>query len=121
VTEYEELTTSAGSFVSWTEPGDSVEGRVVSFSIDGGRNFDGDPVPELVLDTADGTQTITCSQANLKRLATELAARFVPGTPCRIEFEGMKKTANGTGEYKSFKAFLPPAGRLVDVTDEQGF
>jgi hypothetical protein len=48
-----------GTFVKWANVGDVVDGVVVRFTLDGGRDFNGDPCPEIVLDpcTPKGSDT----------------------------------------------------------------
>jgi hypothetical protein len=110
--DYEELT-GTGSFVKWTEVGQSVEGVIVSFTTDGGQDFDGKPCPELTLDTAEGLQTVTCAQANIKSKVLGNAAKLVPGARCRVTYSGTYESKNGTPGKEFRVAVAPPA--LVDV------
>jgi hypothetical protein len=84
-----------GSYVKWEDVGQMVEGNVVAFTLDGGRDFNGQPCPEITLSTADGIQKVTCGQANLKSKAQKNAAKFVAGAFCRVTFSGTYPSDKG--------------------------
>ena len=118
MSEYEELTGS-GQFVKWDTVGQVVEGEIVTFTPDGGRDFDGDECPELTLSTDDGFATITCAQASLKRIVTRNADKLVPGAKCRVTFAGTYESKNGT-PGKDFKVQLAPPAP-VQMADLDAF
>lgn len=105
-TEYEELTGS-GQFVKWETVGQFVEGTVAAFSLDGGKDFDGNACPEITLDTTDGLQTVTCAQASIKRIAMSNSEKFVAGAKCRITYSGTYESKSGT-PGKEFKVGIAP-------------
>lgn len=49
-----------GDFVKWENPGDTIEGEILSISE--GSDFNGQPVPLLVFATADGEMKWTVGQ-----------------------------------------------------------
>jgi hypothetical protein len=104
--EFEELSTS-GTFATFKSLGDSYTGRIEQFSLDGGTDFDGNPVPLLVLATVDGTVKITGSQASLRRQMTELATRLTVGHGCKVTYDSDYETKHGT-KGKSFAVAVTP-------------
>jgi hypothetical protein len=103
-----------GTFVKWQSVGDVVDGVVVRFTLDGGRDFNGDPCPEIVLDpctpkgsdtnvelTGDAHQIVTAGQANLKRQVLANPARFAEGHRVRITYKADAKSSND----RTFKEF----------------
>ena len=103
-----------GTFVKWANVGDVVDGVVVRFTLDGGRDFNGDPCPEIVLDpcvpkgsdftvelTGEEPKVVTAGQANLKRQVVENAARFAVGHRVRIAYADDAESSNG----RTFKRF----------------
>lgn len=103
-----------GTFVKWEKPGDVVDGVVARFTTDGGRDFNGDPCPEVVLDpctpkgddftvelTGEASQVVTCGQANLKRQVVENPGRFAVGHRVRITYADDAESSNG----RTFKRF----------------
>jgi hypothetical protein len=118
-TQYEDIA-GGGSFVKFEDKGDKVEGQVISFGMDTGSDINGNPVPSIDVDTADGIVTITCSQASLKRKASTAMAqgKLVRGCQILVELVDFYDTPKGKG--KDFRlAVAPPA--LVDIADETGF
>jgi hypothetical protein len=115
--EFEDVEVPQGTFIGWGKIGQTIRGRVITYSATGGRSFNGDDCPQVVLElTLDATNykdkgtteenlssgelvTITAGQANLSR-ALE-AANPAKGDELRIKFDDTYKTAQGTG--KSFK------------------
>ncbi len=114
---FEDVEVPKGTYIGWAEVGQVVTGRVVSYSPEGGRNFNDEACPQLVLElTADATNfkdkgatretlpagefaTITAGQANLARSIRTADPK--PGDIIRITHDGTFKTGKGDG--KSFK------------------
>jgi hypothetical protein len=114
--QYEDIGT-AGSYMKWENVGDVVEGIIVTSSPDQGTDFDGNPVPQVVVRTDDGdTIVINGSQAALKRAFVQGADRLRPGHRCRIEYTGTYETDRGT-PGKSFRVQATPQPVMDDVTD----
>lgn len=123
---------TAGTFVKWTDIGDTVDGVIVRFSIDGGRDFNGDPCPEIVVNpctpkgdnhtvelTGDSPQVITCGQSNLRRQVEANPGRFLPDHRIKITYKADARS-NNDRTYKEFdvKATSRPVRILGAVTDD---
>lgn len=100
MTDYDEFT-AAGTYQKWEDVGDTVEGRILDFTIDGGSDFDGKPCPELSVETTSGVVIITAGQANLRRLLTERASKLTDGHGVKVTFSGTYPTKQG-GTGKEF-------------------
>lgn len=96
MTSYDTIPAPSGSYVKWEHKGDVVEGRIGSFTVDGGRDFDGNACPELTVETTEGTVTVTCSPANLRRQIEANAVRFRVGHGVRVEFTDTYESKQGT-------------------------
>jgi hypothetical protein len=112
--EWEESTIQQGAFIGWGKLGQTVTGRVVDFTADGGRDFNGDPCPQVVLELTESCDnykdkgathetvaagefvTITAGQANLRRHLTTISPK--PGDRLRVRYETDYKTPSGTGK-----------------------
>jgi hypothetical protein len=104
--EFDELATG-GTYASFKTIGDTYTGRIESFSLDGGTDFEGNPVPLLVLGTTEGLVKITASQASLRRQLTELATRLAVGHGCKVTYDSDYETKHGT-KGKSFAIAVTP-------------
>lgn len=90
-------------FVKFEEVGDNVKGEVLE--INEGRDFNGNPCPQLVIETDDGTRTLTAGQ---KQLQARLAEK-------RPEIgDEVSITYSGVGEGKP--GFAPAKLFTVEVT-----
>jgi hypothetical protein len=117
MTEWEEVTPSSGTYVQWGKPGQVVEGTLLEISLTAGRAFDESECPELRIDTADGTQIVTCGQANLRRWVNQQnLAQYHVGGPIRIEYLKDEPLAGG----KSYKSFNVKTAKPA-LTDVSGF
>lgn len=105
-----------GNYWKAENVGDKIVGVIRTVGI--GRDFNGDPCPELVVDTDDGEKTITCAQANLKAQIVAMDPRPKPGDKIGITFSGKERAA--LGEKKVFTIQLK-AGEPVRVPDEEAF
>lgn len=117
MTDYDVLP-SGGTFAKWESIGDTVEGRIASFSIDGGTDFDNNPCPQLVVETTGGNVTVNGGQAALRRMMTSHATRLVPGHGVRIVYSGDYKTKQGT-TGKDFTIGVTPQP-IAPITVELG-
>lgn len=104
--DFEELA-SGGMYAKWEAIGDEVVGRIAAFSIDGGTDFNGDPCPQLVVETTGGNVTINGGQAALRRLFSEYATRLVPTHGVRVRYSGDYETKHGT-KGKDFSLAVTP-------------
>lgn len=117
MTNWEDIEVPQGTFIGWGKIGQTVTGKVLSFSSEGGTDFNGNPCPQLVVELAEQADnykdkgathetiaagelvTITAGLANLKRSLN--AASLNPGDLVKITFDDTYKTPSGEG--KSFK------------------
>jgi hypothetical protein len=119
--EYEELSTGSGTFQKWEKVGDTVEGRIHSFTVDGGRDFYGNPCPEVVVETTHGNVTVTASQKNLAKQLERHATRLGIGHAIKITWAGEYDTKHGT-KGKDFTLAVsktPVAPVVVELTDDE--
>ena len=66
IDDFEDVGSVTGSYVKWDQVGDFVQGVIVAYSVDGGTDFNGETVPQIVLGTADGNVIVNGSQKNLR-------------------------------------------------------
>lgn len=88
----------SGDYIKFSEVGDKVVGVVLRIGL--GSDFNGNPCPQIVLDTEDGEKTVNCGQANLKAQVMALDPRPKAGDKMRITFSETKPAAKG--ELKVF-------------------
>jgi hypothetical protein len=96
---YEKYTQS-GDFIKFDEIGDQVVGVIKE--VREGRDFNGNPCPELVLELDDGEEkTVTAGQVRLKMQLAEKAPQV--GDKIRITYSGVSKDAKpGRAPAKEF-------------------
>lgn len=99
-------------FVTFTEFGDKVTGEILSIGV--GKDFAGNPVPELVIDTEDGPRTLTAGQAMLKSALAEKEPQV--GDYLRVEYvkDGEKKP--GKNPPKVFDVQVERIGKDAPTT-----
>ena len=117
--DYEELS-SGGQYVKWESIGDSVEGRIGAFSLDGGTDFNDNPCPQLVVETIGGNIIVNGAQASLKRAFTQNATRLIAGHGVKVTYAGTYETPKGEG--KSFTLGVTPkpiAPITVELADDE--
>jgi hypothetical protein len=73
--------------------GAQIGGTIVRVGL--GTDFNGNPCPQLVIDTADGEKTVNAGQANLKAQVMALDPRPKAGDKIRITFSSTQKAAKG--------------------------
>jgi len=118
--DFDELVTG-GTYAKFETIGDSYTGRIAAFDLEGGTDFNGDPCPQLVLETEDGIVKVSAGQAALRRRMTEYATRLVVGHGVRITYSGDYETKHGT-KGKDFKIGVtktPVAPIVVELTDDE--
>lgn len=112
--EFEEIA-GGGNYAKFDAPGDKVTGTFVSGGITSETDFDGNPCPGIVIDTADGLVTVCASQASIKRKAETAYSqgKLTPGCKVEVELVGFYDTKSGS-KGKDF-ALRVAAAPLVDV------
>ena len=116
MTDWKQIQTG-GTFATFTEVGDKVEGTIVSASLTDGSDFDGKPCPLVVVKTADGLINVTCSLANLRTgIKNAFAGNDLqPGGKILFEMTGFYETGKGS-QGKSFTLKTAPP-ELTDVSE----
>jgi len=126
-TEWEEVVIPGGNFIGWgVKGGQHVTGKIVSISLTGGRDFNQEPCPEMMVELTEKAAsfnkanerteyapgdivTVTAGLANLR--STLERVKPVPlaeGQEIKLTMEGMLKSASSGFEYKSFKLARNP-------------
>jgi hypothetical protein len=98
IDDFEDVGSVTGSYVKWDQVGDFVQGVIVAYSVDGGTDFNGETVPQIVLGTADGNVIVNGSQKNLRNKLRDGAPKLGLGRMCRITFSGTYEGQKGTGK-----------------------
>jgi hypothetical protein len=83
----------SGDYMKFDTVGARIAGTVVRIGL--GTDFNGNPCPQIVLDTDDGEKTVNCGQANLKAQVMLLDPRPKPGDKMRITYSSTTKAAKG--------------------------
>ena len=94
---WEEFTNN-GDFVSFKEVGDSVVGVIKSIRT--GKDFNGNPCPELILEVDGEERTVTAGQVLLKAALAEKAPQV--GDKVRIVYSGIGDAKPGKAPAKQF-------------------
>lgn len=117
MTDYEDIS-GGGTFAKFDDIGDKVEGTVITCGLDTATDFDGNPVPGIDIDTADGVVTVTCSNASLKRKAQTAIStgKLTRGSKVLVELTGFYETTKGS-KGKDFRLAVAPAP-LVDISTD---
>jgi len=89
----------SGDWITFAEIGDSVVGTLKD--IHRGKDFNGNPCPELVIDTAEGTKTVTAGQVRLKLALAD--ARPQVSDKIAIVFIGYAPASGGQNPAKLFE------------------
>ena len=109
-----ELQTNS-DYVKFEKEGDTVTGTVVNISAH--KWDDGSVSPQILLDTADGQQTVTAGQVRLKALLAE--KRPEVGDGLTITMIGVEKRAGGkTLKLWTVDVVRGGGGNLKAVPDE---
>jgi len=82
---------STSAYVRFENPGDTVTGTVINISAH--KWDDGSVSPQILLQTADGQQTVTAGQVRLKAMLAE--RRPEVGDTLTITHTGIEKRAGG--------------------------
>lgn len=100
------LAMPAGDYISFANPGDTVVGDITSIGV--GTDYNGDPCPQLNLNTDDGAKTVTAGQYDLKAQLAQL--RPAVGDRIAIVFSQYETTPNGR-QVKKFDIQVKPGDR----------
>lgn len=96
--EYSKYVTS-GDYVKFENVGDQIIGVIKD--VREGRDFNGNPCPELILETDDGSErTVSAGQVLLKAALAEKAPQ--PGDRVRITYSGVGDAKPGKAPAKQF-------------------
>lgn len=104
----------AGGFFKFDEIGDSIEGEVVV--VQEGSDFKGKPCPELIIETSDGTRTVTAGQAMLKAALADKQPQ--KGDRVRISYSADGEGKPGQAPAKLFDVVVEKAGAVAPVSAE---
>lgn len=108
---------AGGDYVKWENVGDSIVGKFLSISKDGGTDFNGNVCPLVVIETDDGeTRKLTVAQANLKGKLWEAKPR--PGDRIAIAFTSTTKVDKG--EMKVFEIEVKRAEEVAATKPATG-
>jgi hypothetical protein len=114
---FEDVGSVTGTYVKWNEGvGQKVQGVIVSYSVDGGTDFNGNAVPQIVIGTEDGNVIVNGSQANLGRNLRDGAAKLGVGRICRITWSGTFETPKGEGKEFTVQARDAKPGEVEALT-----
>lgn len=85
----------SGDYWKADEIGARIAGTIIRVGL--GTDFNGNPCPQLVIDTGgdEGEKTVNCGQANLKAQMMTLSPRPKPGDKIRITYSSTQKAAKG--------------------------
>lgn len=100
------------SFMKFEQIGDSIAGDIVA--ITDGDDFNGNPCPQLTLDTEDGVRKVTCGQ---KMLQAALAEREPQeGDHITITYSGVGEGKPGRAPAKLFTVEVVRAAEVEKVS-----
>lgn len=96
-----EMPRGDGSYIRWNEPGDKAVGTIVEMGV--GSDINGNPCPQLTINTTDGDVIVTCSQAQLRSKIIEIhkTSTIRVGDKIAIVYTGNENRAGG----KTLKMF----------------
>jgi hypothetical protein len=101
---------TGGEFVKWQKPGDQVVGRITK--IGPGKDFDGNTVPQVDLETDEGTKrSITVAQANLAAQFREIRPKV--GDRIWVKYARDEKAEKGM--KKVFEIKVDVGGQSEDT------
>ena len=101
-----------GEFVKWTDVDQLVEGTVTELRV---GNYKGKTYPEVVIETAEGSRTVSANQASLKRQLADDPPAIGDTISIRYMGEGEKK-----GDQNPIKLFHVKVGHRSAGADGGG-
>ena len=96
--EFEDIGSVSGTFAKWDNVGDAYRGVILAYSVDGGTDFNGEVVPQIVLGTDEGNVVINGSQKNLRNKLRDGAPKLRVGRICLVTFSGTYEAPKGLGK-----------------------
>lgn len=118
-TQWEDIDVPRGAYISWApKPGQTVTGKVLDYTTNGGTDFNGNPCPQVSMELREDTYSINkhgerfdhpagdlivinAGVASLKRAV--LAANPTAGDLLKISYSGTYKTKEGEGKEFDIK------------------
>lgn len=114
---WDKYANAGATYQKWVEPGDQVVGTIKI--IREGKDYNGNPVPELVLEDGNGGSLIV--QASQVMLIAELAAAApAEGDRIRITYTGNGEAKSGRNAPKLFTVEVKP-GKVEEETEQKIF
>ena len=104
IDDFEDIGSVSGTFAKWENVGDAYQGVILAYSVDGGTDFNGEIVPQIVLGTTEGNVVINGSQKKLRTKLSDGAAKLGVGRICRITFSGTFEAPKGLGKEFTVQA-----------------
>ena len=120
IDDFEDVGSVTGSYAKWENVGDFYQGVIVAYSVDGGTDFNGQPVPQIVLGTTEGNVIINGSQASLKRNLANGAPKLGLGRICRVTWSGTYEAPKGVGKEFTVQARDAKPGEVEELTGAAG-
>lgn len=120
IDDFEDVGSVTGSYAKWENVGDFYQGVIVAYSVDGGTDFNGNPVPQIVLGTTEGNVIINGSQASLKRNLANGAPKLGLGRICRVTWSGTYEAPKGVGKEFTVQARDAKPGEVEELTGAPG-
>ena len=120
IDDFEEIGSVSGTFAKWDNVGDSYQGVILAYSVDGGTDFNGEIVPQIVLGTTEGNVVINGSQKKLRTKLHDGAAKLGVGRICRITFSGTFEAQKGLGKEFTILARDAKPGEVEELTGAAG-
>ncbi len=94
MTDYEDIS-GGGTYHKWEQVGEVLEGVILSLSMDGGTDFNGNACPEMRLRADYGDVILTAGQASLRRALSSGSPSLARGHKVRIEYTEDLDTGKG--------------------------
>jgi hypothetical protein len=104
-----------GEYVKFETPGMVVEGTVTRLSI---GNYKGKDYPEIVVETSEGSRTISANQASLKRRLADDPPAI--GEHLHVEYLGEGEAKAGQNPIKNFRVVVTHGNTGPKVEDLAG-
>jgi hypothetical protein len=103
---------NTGDWITFAQVGDSAVGTVKA--VRRGKDFNGNPCPELVIETTDGEKTLTAGQVMLKSALA--VAQPQVGDKIAIVYSGIGDAKPGKAPAKLFEVSVQKPGAPSGVS-----
>lgn len=104
---------NTGDYITFKDVGDVVVGTITAIRT--GRDFNGNPCPELILDVNGDERTLTAGQVMLKSALAEQAPQV--GDKIRVEYSGIGDARPGKAPAKLFNVAVKAGEQAQTVPD----